>query len=275
MKKKRRKLSDWHANYGVNPRKQLREYREGKKNRAIKLAPILKEKDRASAVNSVVDILDDWRTSPFENEGAVHAGVRSSLCLEGHDWGRSDLEAGLIVASAFKKMGIDRPSWEQGQREYTIPTENCAWCGGEGDPAVGGRFCSVECGRAFANDRQRNEIRRNTAVYKSAMTILRRDKFVRRRCLCCEKEFMNYGANDPRQFCSQICYFNYRKTDSFTKFPSVCKLCDKPFVGRKSGAYYCSNSCQLTESRLRRGGVHLPKRISAPIFDYYFIKMAA
>ncbi|KAB2780484.1 hypothetical protein F9K97_02170 [Brucella anthropi] len=271
MSKKRRKLSDWHANYGVNPRKQLKLYRDGQKARPLPLAPIYKEKDRASLVDSVMDVLTDWRASPFENEGSVRAGVRASLCLKGHRWDRSDLEASLVVAGGFKRMDVERPTEEEGQREYTTPVENCAWCGGDRDPAVGGRFCTVECGRAFAVDRQANEFRRDTQIYRSATRVLRRAKNDRRQCLCCGKSFMHDGDKDPRQFCSQACYFKYRKTEEFTKFPSVCRFCDKPFMGRQSGAFYCSNSCQLSESRLRTGK-NVPKRISGPIFDYVITK---
>ncbi|EBY7415876.1 hypothetical protein D6J61_26780 [Salmonella enterica subsp. enterica serovar Alachua] len=84
---------------------------------------------------------------------------------------------------------------------------------------------------------------------------------------------MHDGDKDPRQFCSQACYFDYRKTEQFTKFPSVCRFCDKPFMGRQSGAFYCSNSCQLTASRLRTGK-NMPRRLTPVIFDFMF-KQAA
>lgn len=267
MKKKRRKLSDWHANYGVNPSKQMKQYRNGSKERPLPLAPVYRAKERGGLVDSVMDVLSDWRLSPFENEGPVRAGIRAALCLKGHRWDRSDLEASLVVSAGFRRMIIERPTWDQGQREYTIAAECCAWCGGERDPAVGGRFCTVECGRAFAVDRQSNHIRRDTKIYQSAMRALRRDKKDRRNCLCCERSFMHDGDKDPRQFCSQACYFIYRKTEKFSKFPSVCKFCNKSFMGKQNGAFYCSAPCQLTVSRLRTGK-NLPKRLTPPLFDY-------
>lgn len=271
MSKKQRRLSDWHANYGVNPRKQMKAYRNGQKPRALPLAPVYKAKDRESLVDSVMDVLNDWRMSPFENEGSVRAGVRAALCLKGHRWDRSDLEASMVIEGGLRRMGVERPSWEQGQREYTVPLENCAWCSGERDPAVKGRFCTVECGKAFANDRQANDVRRNTQIYQSATRVIWRDKKDRRACLTCQKQFMHDGDKDPRQFCTFTCYNEYRHTEAFSKFPSVCRFCDKPFMGRQSGAFYCSNACQLSESRLRTGK-NVPKRLSAPVFDYVITK---
>lgn len=272
MAKKRRKLSDWHLNYGVNPRKQMLVYRNGKK-KAVSLSPIFREKERGQIVDSAMDALRDWRLSPFENEGPIWAGIRSSLCLAGYSWVRSDFEAGLIVATGLARMGAQRPSWEQGQLEYTIPNENCARCAGPRDIAIRGRFCSVECAKAFAVERQAYEIRRDTAVYRSAVRILRQERKDRRQCLHCGGSFMHDGEKDPRQFCSQDCYFRHRRTEAFTKFPNVCKFCEKPFMGRRNGAFYCSNSCQLTESKLRLGK-RLPKRLTRPIFDYVFRQAA-
>lgn len=271
MKKRRKRLTDWQGAYGINARKIYNEYRNGKP-RKLPLAPIFKEKDRVSIVDSVMDVLNDWRLSPFENEGPVRAGVRASLCMKGYAWGSSDLEAGLIVSGGLKRMGAERPSWDQGQREYTIPAENCAWCGGERDPAVGGRFCTVECAKAFVMDRQARETGRDTAIYKAAVRVLRRDRMDRRKCLNCQKPFMHDGPKDPRQYCSKACFNEYRRTDAFKKFPSVCRYCDKPFMGRKSGAWYCSRTCQTDESRIRTGSPNMPKRISPRVFDYVITK---
>lgn len=103
---------------------------------------------RKSAAARVMDVLRDWRSTPFEHEGSARAGIRASLCLQGHDWQIADNEAAALVDEALRLLGAKRPSWLEGQRQYTIPVENCQNCGGPldaDDMANHRRFCSPEC----------------------------------------------------------------------------------------------------------------------------------
>ncbi|OWK20076.1 hypothetical protein AJ88_33085 [Mesorhizobium amorphae CCBAU 01583] len=55
--------------------------------------PIFGADKRKHVVNQMMDVMADWRLSPFEFEGSCRAGLRSALCLAGHSWQRADDEA--------------------------------------------------------------------------------------------------------------------------------------------------------------------------------------
>lgn len=116
--------------------------------RPVKIDRIFTGEKRRAMVEKVLGVLRHWQLSPFEYEGSTRAGIRSALVLQGYSWARSDLEAEALVAEALGIMGAKRPTWLQGQREYTIPVENCQRCGGPlGPEEITGyrRFCSDLC----------------------------------------------------------------------------------------------------------------------------------
>lgn len=91
---------------------------------------------------------------PFAFEGAFRHALRGMLCLEGWKWTDADTMAREILAEAFKVLRANRPSWNEGQREWTVEAgtlierERCARRGcGKPLPEGHYKFCSFECAR--------------------------------------------------------------------------------------------------------------------------------
>jgi hypothetical protein len=141
---------------------------------------------RKHLVWKVMDILRDWRFSGFEHEGSCHHGIRSALCLQGYSWRVADAEAEALVAEAVGLLGLDRPTWEQGQPEYVEPRDLCIRCGA---PIVGVngasrayRFCSEVCARSA---REKHDFQRRSEtdrVYAAAARIIKKARTKPRKC---------------------------------------------------------------------------------------------
>lgn len=295
-----------HHNYKNGLRAGYVEYRYGASSeRTITLSrPIMNEDRRKHLVNDVVDMLRDWRSSPWEDEGAMRAGLRAGLCLQGHGWLRSDQEAASIVASSFRRLGRDnRPSWDEGQREYVEPRENCAWCGSSvpDELMVGNRrtnFCSSTCARSAMVHRAIGAGEHARQIYHAAAAIIDRTKkkpikcghcsrsfrprfdctvycsrecrdAARQRraektCLHCRKAFQVIAANaDRSKYCSAECYTEGRKARQIER---ICVSCGNAFVAGVHKARHCCSACGWVDRRFRKGAP--PKRISPLIFDY-------
>lgn len=88
--------------------------------------------------------------SLFGLEGPLRAGIRADLCRQGWRWIGADDMAREILAEAFRRVNAVRPSWEEGQNEWTvhagtlIQRECCARCY---KPLPEGRrkYCSHLC----------------------------------------------------------------------------------------------------------------------------------
>lgn len=88
--------------------------------------------------------------SLFGLEGPLRASLRSNLCLRGWHWRDADRLACDVLSGAHALVGAERPSWNEGQREWTIEggtlieRTRCARCHQklpEGHP----KFCSDIC----------------------------------------------------------------------------------------------------------------------------------
>ena len=138
--------------YAGNRREWL-EYRYGRPTgKKVTLPEIFTGESRTHAREGILDKLRDWRLSPFENEASCRTGIRQTLCLKGHGWQVSDVTAESIVSEGLHLLGAERPDWNEGQRHYSIPRENCVRCGcaiDEADQTRGYRFCSTVCARAY------------------------------------------------------------------------------------------------------------------------------
>ena len=271
------------------------DYRHGPR-RKVTLAPVMKKEERKRVINGVFDLLQDWRTTPFENEGAVRAGVRSGLCLQGTDWSRADLEAANVITAAFQRMGTPRPSWDQGQPQYTIPEENCNWCGVDISEDLRGngrasRFCSTVCASAAIAYRD-FEGNAHNVVYRSALSMLQREGRPDEICSYCERSFKPFGGiKRDQKFCSVVCRnLSYRELPDCEcvtchqmirpnragrRFcsrkcfvakhadPRECPCCRKLFTPANANATWCSNGCSLRALRMRRakraGTVYKPR----------------
>lgn len=230
----------------------------GKNSKKIKARQFIKGEHREHVINSVMDVLRDWRSSPFENEGSLRAGLRSALCLEGHGWMRSDMEAERILAECFRIMGAKRPTWAQGQREYVEPRENCAWCSAllpEELQRGGSRsmYCSDVCARSAIERRTvAGKVNRDRA-YTTAYDALRRLKSPIRQCSHCSRNFRS--AHSSQHFCSTEC----RAASRIVVPMCTCNQCGVQFRPRMSSRMvaegrgkFCSIECKAKHQREER-----------------------
>ena len=152
--------------------------------------PIFKKDKRRHLIEDVMNMFGDWRLSRFEREASVRTGLRSELCLSGYDWKRSDDEAAVIVAEAFRLLGAARPSWQEGQWEYTISRDYCAWCHSpidDEDRTDGQRFCSPHCARCSLEWRARSERGESKAIVQAARALInRRSRPARLKFVACQ-----------------------------------------------------------------------------------------
>lgn len=115
------------------------------------MAPHKLNRDKQRSIREkITDMMRDAEPTPFAVEGPCRAGIRSSLCLKGWSWALADLVASEIVTAALNTVGAKRPTWLEGQPEYTQPgalpieRERCLRCR---KPLPDGhlKFCCDEC----------------------------------------------------------------------------------------------------------------------------------
>lgn len=53
-------------------------------------------------------------------EGPLRAGIRADLCLQGWRWREADEMARELLAEAFRTVRATRPTWNEGQLEWTV-----------------------------------------------------------------------------------------------------------------------------------------------------------
>ena len=233
----------------------LREHRHGV-DKAVTLAPVSIQQDRLikgsrrkSVAGAVMDRLRDWRLSAFEHEGSTISSLRSGLCLQGHGWLRANAEATRFVAEALAKLGAQRPSWEQGQAEYTVPRETCSWCGSPvreeylfGPHAIG--FCSDLCARTAVERRDYETKRREGSLWRAATDTIERGQHEPRECAQCRRRFRPREAD--HQFCTPACAHA-----SLVTLPlRGCARCGEQYRPLRENQRYCSRSCSAAETRL-------------------------
>ncbi|SIR22486.1 hypothetical protein SAMN05421641_13124 [Paracoccus thiocyanatus] len=90
--------------------------------------------------------------SLFGLEGPLRAGIRSDLCRQGWGWLTADLCARDLLDDAFRVVRAVRPTWNEGQPEWTIEAgtlierTRCARRGcGKKLPEGHYKFCSRLC----------------------------------------------------------------------------------------------------------------------------------
>lgn len=203
---------------------------------------IVKGEQRDRLVRSIMDILSDWRLSAFENEGDCRAGLRRGLCLAGHPWGASDLEATSLVEEGLKRNRAVRPSWQEGQWDFTVPEDCCRACHQPlGEPTKGksAHFCSVRCAKTTLLYRQFEHGWYRDETGKRAYEVIQRARTTPRTCKQCEKTFRVLHNTDKHQFCSHSCY-----SASMRIFSNLtCEDCGNSFRPDKEGRKFCSRKC--------------------------------
>jgi hypothetical protein len=91
-------------------------------------------------------------TTLFGYEGLQRATIRSVLCLRGVSWAMADQMAAGVVADVLLTLAAKRPTWNEGQPEWTIEggalieRTRCACCH-KPLPEERPKFCSDGCKR--------------------------------------------------------------------------------------------------------------------------------
>lgn len=214
------------------------EYRYGSKKKPVTLPRVFQGEKRKHVINDVMDILQDWRSSPFEYEGYARHSLRSGLCLEGSSWAAADDEAQSLLSAAFQAIGAPRPTWDQGQRTYSDNGVRCGWCGGdlEGSP---GRYCSKLCASMVMVTRSEEENFLHTAAWHAAYKAIRREEAPSKICLQCGTAYKPSTPWKVQKFCSAAC-----SNKASTKYAArPCDNCGVSFRPRRADNVYCSPQC--------------------------------
>lgn len=287
-------------------------WRYGAEKRLISLPPVFNKDKRSSVVSKLMDVMRDWRSSPFEHEATCRHSIRSALCLQGNSWPASDQEAARVVAESLMRLGAERPTWDEGQREYVTPRENCYWCGGLlAEDAYAGnrkdRFCSSACARSAIASRNFGMHYRQHEIGSAAYRIISRERTDLRTCKHCGEAFhpaSNGGHGGRQVFCSVKCrsaarrvvperqcqhcerVFRPGRADKIfcsdacyrAHGPTIrrifrCEFCSRAFDAKSANARYCGAYCREKMARLVSGRWR-PNAISPPVFDQIF-KIAA
>lgn len=228
----------WFAGY--------KEWRYGASRHSSSPAAILTGSQRRSVKTQVRRVLRNWNHSPFEHEAPIRHGLRAALCLEGYEWKRADAEAAAIVADVLSSLHAKRPSWDEGQRQYTIPREDCNWCGGPLDAedmvTRAKRFCSVECARSAVFYRDYEAHRAQDETARAALGILRRNATTARTCAQCERPFKPFTEDSAQRFCCDECS-NKSKIKETRKCGNP--RCRRTFLPLTTGnVHFCSARCR-------------------------------
>lgn len=221
---------------------------------------------RQHLIQLAADILKRGTSSKFEFEASCHSGIRQSLCLQGWSWADADLAAADVVGSALNQIGAVRPTWYEGQPEWTQPAYSpvervlCERCAtriphGRGDgTGTAARYCSDLCSRAARTDRHKRLSRlfgdatREIAV--AAYQANRRDAAADARIRACEGCGETYENTDgSSRFCSRKCA-NQNAKSRVEKIDLRCDVCRKAFVA-KAGTRYCGAGCRNRAYRQR------------------------
>jgi hypothetical protein len=220
--------------------------------------PVYQGEARQHMISKIMDVLRDWRQSPFEHEADCRTGLRSGLCLQGEGWKRSDDEAAALVAAALRRIGAVRPTWDQGQREFSLSEDYCSWCMGpiEDRYTAKQRYCSVHCAKlavAFAQRKNTSgDVGRHVLMAKR---IVQRSEAPPRDCGYCGKPYRS--ENPATRFCSHLCAARYNTGDLLLK-DIVCVGCGKTTKPSHRGSKCCSKSCatavRLVAERARLSG---------------------
>lgn len=115
---------------------------------------------RRRLIDQAAAIMRRGEPSAFAFEGFMRHGLRAGLCLRGWSWADADDMAADIVRSALHQIGAKRPTYQQGQPEWTqdgiilIQRERCVRCGGSLSEFQR-KFCSRLCHSAHHADLHR------------------------------------------------------------------------------------------------------------------------
>lgn len=175
-----------------------------------KAATVRKLKNhRAEAIRDrLAALMRAAEPTAFALEAPARHAIRVSLIFEGWKWQDADAVAAAIVGAALALAGAKRPTWQQGQPEYTQDgyapreRERCARCA-KPLPEGNYRYCGPVCARAAKVDqnrrRDKEERYAKELIYRAAWT----EKQPARQCPSCGVSFRPKRANS--KYCSREC----------------------------------------------------------------------
>lgn len=111
---------------------------------------------RRRLIDGAAVILRKGDPTPFAFEAFVRNGLRAGLCLRGWKWADADGAAAEVVSAALRQIGAVRPTWQQGQPEWTQDgvvlwqRTRCIRCGWK-LPPENRKFCGPVCFAAHHN----------------------------------------------------------------------------------------------------------------------------
>jgi hypothetical protein len=233
---------------------------DGKERARLKAAkqPALRQlaKDRFDRlVSSVATILKTGEPTVFEHEGSCRHGLRSALCLDGWSWEDADAAARGVVSKAYVVIGATRPTWQQGQPEWTqdgfSPVERtyCAHCRKHLPESEGGQnriYCSRNCLRnAYVKRRRLMEVTRTRVEWLAeiAAETAKNLKQRERDCDHCGEPFIPDLNYKRRRFCSPECGHAAQKIESRRLLDRPCLQCGTMYRPKSDDSKYCSLEC--------------------------------
>ena len=114
----------------------------------------LNRNKRRQLVDAMMTVLREGEASKFEFEASCRHGLRTALCLKGWSWAEADDTAAAIVGAALRFIGAVRPTWYEGQPEWTqngsgalIARTRCVRCRHRLEETQT-KFCSTLCANA-------------------------------------------------------------------------------------------------------------------------------
>ncbi|CAJ0867142.1 hypothetical protein AMST5_01925 [freshwater sediment metagenome] len=171
-------------------------------------------KRRQAVIEALAVIMKRAEPTAFAAEGPARHGVRRALCLAGWTWQDADDEAAEVTRNALARAGARRPTWAEGQLEYTKENEGprtreqCKRCA---KPLPEGHytFCGPVCAMAAKVDRNRQRDREELVIAERAARAAWTERQPEQTCPCCERAFRpkHRGAT----YCSNACRLDARR----------------------------------------------------------------
>lgn len=173
------------------------------------MEPLKVNRDRKRSISEKISaLMREAEPTPFAAEGPCRAGIRASLCLQGWSWAPADLLAADIVSVALNMVGAKRPTWQEGQPEWTQPgalpieRERCVRCG-KSLPDGHRLYCSHVCRHAAKMDRQRDRWNEESYAAWKAYHAAWRERQPERECEGCGRPFK--PKRKEQRYCRYDC----------------------------------------------------------------------
>jgi hypothetical protein len=173
------------------------------------------------------------------------------LCVDGHDWHHADADAAALIDEALRRLHARRPSYDEGQREYSVSPDYCSWCHSPLEDVPGTRkvsFCSDVCARSAVSAREINHHRNETRAFNAAWEVISRSRHPQRECEECGKGFRPIRMDSPNRFCSAKCHHAYAGR-VLARPPRTCPTCKTSFQPATSKQVHCSPACGFAARR--------------------------